>query len=131
QFPMAGFGLSYSAIDDIKPYPQLILSKEIIRGEYLDKSLLGVGPSASIIRTDVFNKVKGFSGKLYIGDNELWYKLAQEHSMVKLAPALNWYRVHENQQTNFESKIYNSRLVRFNLSVDFLKMNRKFFSAEE
>jgi glycosyltransferase involved in cell wall biosynthesis len=131
QFPEAGFGLSFSVVDDVIPYPQLVSSSCIIRNEFLYKSLVGVGPSASIIRRDIFVEVGGFSGALYIGDIELWYKISERYPLVKLAPALNWYRVHENQQTKFESRDNSIAIIRFKLSYDFLFRNKNLFNSNE
>ena len=46
----------------------------------------------------------GFSGKRYIGDIELWLRLAQRYPMVKFQGDLYWSRVHANSEGSYEQK---------------------------
>jgi len=131
RFPGAALGISYNTIDDKKPYPQLSLPQESIKSEYLGKSILGCGPSAAIIKNDAFNKVKGFSGKQYIGDHELWLKLAVLYPVIKLQPSLIWWRVHDQQQIASERRNIEIRNIRYQLSYNYLKKNKVLFSQEE
>jgi glycosyltransferase involved in cell wall biosynthesis len=131
RFPDAGFGLSFSVIDDVFPYPRLLQSAETIRSEYLKKSYIGVGPSASIIRKSAFDQVGGFSGKQFIGDTELWLKLAAQFPLVLMNPSLNWWRQHPDQQIKLEEKNLDIIIRRLKLSLDHLETNQHFFSQEE
>jgi glycosyltransferase involved in cell wall biosynthesis len=130
-FPTAGFALSYWVIDDEQPYPQFFESRDIIRNEYLNKSLLAAGPSASIIKTEVFKNIGGFSGKQYIGDTELWLKVASKYPMVKMAPALVWYRRHPDQQISQERKNFEVPVLRHKISLKYLEKTKHFFSVDE
>ncbi len=129
--PTAALGISFNTIDDKWPYPQLCEPNITIKSEYLGKSLLGCGPSASIIKRDVFIDMNGFSGKQYIGDHELWLKLACVFPIVKLQPSLIWWRVHDEQQIASEEKNIKIRNVRFQLSKSHLIANKSFFSPDE
>lgn len=131
RFPEAGFGLSFSRVDDIEPYPRLLEPETIMRSEYLGSGYLGVGPSASIIRTDAFKAAGGFSGKQFIGDTELWLTLAAKYPMVLMNPSLNWWRQHPDQQIGQERKNREIPISRLKLSLHHLEMNRHFFNAEE
>lgn len=131
RFPDAGFGLSYSKPDDIVPYPRLLESRINIRNEYLSNSYLGVGPSASIIKRDAFMDVGGFSGKQFIGDTELWLKMAAKYPMVLMNPALNWWRQHPGQQMKQEHQNPEISIKRLELSLNHLNINRHFFTDEE
>jgi glycosyltransferase involved in cell wall biosynthesis len=98
KYSEAGLALSFNVIDDKEPYPQLIDSREAYTSYFLGNNPLAVGPSAAIIRRKCYETVGGFSGRLYVGDTELWLKLAANYSVVKLQPALVWWRQHEGQQ---------------------------------
>lgn len=106
-FPEAGYGLS-SAPDPKSPYPSISSPREA----YLEHFFYGYAhfnrsPGSAIIRRDVFEKVGGFSGKRMIGDNEMWFKLSQEHHLVKFPRDLMWHRSHENQESQSDySKQY-------------------------
>jgi glycosyltransferase involved in cell wall biosynthesis len=98
-FPQAGYGLS-SFPDTGNFYPACVSPKEA----YLEHFFKGFGhfnrsPGSSIIRTDAFNNVGGFSGKRMIGDYEMWFKLSQEYDMVKFPRDLVWHRLHGNQES--------------------------------
>lgn len=127
----AAFGLSFNVIDDLLPYPQFKNSNEIIRSEYLNRSYLGVGPSASIIKRDKFIEIGGFSGKQYIGDTELWLNLASKYSMVLMNPSLVWWRTHTGQQMQSEFKNPHILIDRLNLSLNYLETNKDKFSETE
>ncbi len=131
RFPEAGFGLSFSVIDDILPYPRFIPSADIIRHEYLHKSYLGVGPSASIIRRSVFEQAGGFSGKQYVGDTELWLQLGAVYPMLLLQPSLVWWRQHPGQQISQERKNHQVLIDRYHLGLFHLEKNKLLFSEQE
>ncbi len=131
KYPEAALGISFNTIDDKSPFPQLSQPKESIYAEFLGKSIIGCGPSASIIKTEVFNKLGGFSGKQYIGDHELWFKIALQYPIIKLQPSLIWWRVHEGQQIVDERKNINIKNLRFHKQLEFLNLSKSFFSTLE
>ena len=100
--PSAGLGLSWNVIDPPCPYPFVSTPEEVYRAHYLGKSVLGVGPSAAIIRRSAFEAIGGFSGTQFIGDAELWLRLAARWPVVSLPPSLVWWRRHEGQQMSIE-----------------------------
>lgn len=100
--PEAALGLSWSVIDPPRPFPFVSPPVEVLRAHYLGRSVLGVGPSAAILRRDAFEALGGFSGRQFIGDTELWLKLAERWPVISLPPALVWWRQHAGQQMSIE-----------------------------
>lgn len=98
QFGNAAFALSYAKSDDIKPYPFILTPHEAYCEHFLGRGLLHVGPSGSIVRRDVFESEGGFKLKRFLGDNEFWLRLSCKYSMLKMQPALVWWRKHEGQE---------------------------------
>ena len=98
QFPKAALGISQKVAEDVKPYPFLMQPKETFKREFLMRGVLGLGPTGTIIRRDVFEKLGGFTGTRYIGDTELWYKIALTHPVVKMEDELIFWRQHDDQE---------------------------------
>ena len=117
-YPEAGLALSANVIDPEVPYPEKLDPPEFFRRHFFGRSPIGVGPSAAIIRRDCFEAVGGFSGRQFVGDTELWLKLAERWPVVLLPPALVWWRRHEGQQMSLEMKKPEVLNVRFQLNLD-------------
>ena len=98
QFPEAALGISQAVVEDVKPYPFVMEPKETFTREFLMRGVLGLGPTGTIIRRDVFEKLGGFTGTRYIGDTELWYKIALTHPVVKIEDDLIFWRQHDDQE---------------------------------
>ncbi len=98
QFPEAGLGISQKVAEDIKPYPFVMQPKETFKREFLMRGVLGLGPTGTIIRRDVFKKIGGFTGTRYIGDTEMWYKIALIYPVVKMEDDLIFWRQHDDQE---------------------------------
>ena len=98
QFPEAALGISQKVVEDIKPYPFVMQPKETFRREFLMRGVLGLGPTGTIIRRDVFEKLGGFTGTRYIGDTEMWYKIALIYPVVKMEDDLIFWRQHDDQE---------------------------------
>lgn len=129
-FPAAALGLSLNVIDPAEPFPYVTESAEVIRSHFLGRSVLGVGPSAAMIRRDAFEAIGGFSGRQFIGDSELWLKLALRWPVVSLPPALVWWRRHQGQQMNIEMSRPEILVERFRLEFEMLG-NTPHLSVEE
>jgi len=100
KFPVAGFGLMSYGLPLNIPYPILTESIDAFRFFYFKFALISMGPSGAIFRKDAFENVKGFSGKPYVGDSEMWIKMASKYSMVRMPLDLVWWREHNGQQIN-------------------------------
>ncbi|HBH24615.1 MAG TPA: hypothetical protein DDY13_14480 [Cytophagales bacterium] len=119
QFPEAAMGISQQVAEDVKPYPFLMTPKEIFEREFLQRGVLGLGPTATIIRRKAFEMLDGFSGTRYIGDMEMWYKIALKYSMVKMVPGLIYWRQHEDQEISkgLESYFYLENTFKFQIET--------------
>ncbi len=99
QFPEAGYGLCSLPQDRDRIYPFQLSPQEAYHRHYIqDKWIFHKAPLSSIIKREIFWQVGGFSGRLYLGDMELWLKLSQTYPVVLMPHGIVWYRVHENQQ---------------------------------
>ena len=124
QFPDAALALSRNVIDPDEPYPRLYKPNEFFREHYFGRSPIGVGPSAAIIRRECFEAVGGFSGGQFVGDTELWMKLAERWPIVTLPPALVWWRRHEGQQMQLELTKPEVIGVRANLELEAVRRTK-------
>lgn len=98
RFPEAALGLCK------KPgrFPELPLElepKEAYRMNYFESGIFGNAPLSTIIRRSAFEAVGGFSGRQYIGDGELWLRLAAEFNVVLMPHGLTRWRQHHDQQS--------------------------------
>ncbi len=98
QFPKAGFGLA-AMVSDEKPFPIELSPRESYMEHFNRYSHFNRAPGSSIIKTEAFNRVGGFSGKRMIGDNEFWFKIARYFNMVKFPFDLYWNRIHHEQES--------------------------------
>lgn len=106
QFPDCALGISQEVAEDIKPYPFVMTPQETFQREFLKRGVLGLGPTGTIIRRDAFKAVGGFTGTRYIGDTELWYQLALQYPVVKMAPGLVYWRQHDDQEITKGTQSY-------------------------
>ena len=131
QFPDAGLGISQKVVEDVKPYPFLMQPKETFRREFLMRGVLGLGPTGTIIRRDVFEKLGGFTGTRYIGDTELWYNIALTYPVVKMEDDLIFWRQHDQQQIVMEQLDLNVIGLRYKHQLSTLKEVKKLFTLNE
>jgi Glycosyl transferase family 2 len=97
QFPDAVLGLIRPQRND-GPDPAQISPKEAYVEHFLKGGFLDAGPSGTIIQTSAFRKLGGFSGKRFVGDTEMWLRLAARWPVVRLVEGLVWWRQHEQQE---------------------------------
>jgi len=121
QFPEAGLGISQKVAEDVKPYPFVMQPKETFTREFLMRGVLGLGPTGTIIRRDVFKKLGGFTGTRYIGDTELWYKIALAYPVVKMEDALIFWRQHDDQEITKGQESFFYLENAFNLKLNTLQ----------
>jgi len=118
RFPSAGLGL-LSKSDVYRPFPVVVSPREAYRENFLCKAgYFGRAPDSAIIRRVCFESVGGFSGKRFIGDYELWLKMAQTFDVVKIAPYFGWDRTHIGQEKNTSAKF--QQKLRKELTLEFL-----------
>ena len=131
QFPEAALGISQKVVEDVKPYPFVMQPKETFTREFLQRGVLGLGPTGTIIRRDVFETLGGFTGTRYIGDTEMWYKIALTYPVVKMEDELIFWRQHDQQQIFMEQHNYNVIGMRYNHQLLALKQAEKLFIPNE
>lgn len=129
--PDAGMALSQNIIDDLKPYPIYVKPQDVARAHFLKNGIIMVGPSAAIIRRNIFEKLNGFSGKQYIGDTELWMKISFAFPIVLMQPSLVWWRIHEGQQIVSEKKDNNVMIQRHYLNKEYINNSSTPLSEKE
>jgi glycosyltransferase involved in cell wall biosynthesis len=101
--PTASFGLMCSKLYQQTPFPILVNKETAYRHYFFDKAL-AIGPTGAIIKREAFESIRGFSGKPFVGDIELWLTLSQKFDMVRMPNDLIWYRLHDQQESKRELK---------------------------
>jgi glycosyltransferase involved in cell wall biosynthesis len=119
RFADAGLGISTNINENII-FPNLLSSAAAYRSYYYKNLVLSVGPSAAIIRRDLFEKLGGFSGQNYFGDTELWLRIASFSAVVILPTGLVFWREHDGQQSAMEQKNEMIELRRYELNYSIL-----------
>lgn len=117
QFPSAGWGLCSLEQDEYKPFPFQLSPREAYEYEYFGPGIFHKAPLSSIIKRNVFESVRGFSGKQHLGDFELWHLLASDFPLLLMPHGIVWHRVHAEQQS-MENRI--NPLVPFKYAVSAL-----------
>lgn len=98
QFPQAGFGLGSLPQDKFRIFPFMLTPEEAYKRHYFQEQLFHKAPLSAIIRKDAFDSVKGFTGRRYLGDFEMWHILAARYPVVLMPHGIVWYREHEEQE---------------------------------
>lgn len=75
------------------------------RVHFFERGILDVGPSATIIRNDVFIEQSGFSGKRCVSDFELWFRIALLYPLLEIEKDLIYWRQHDEQEINLISHL--------------------------
>lgn len=120
-FPDAAYGLIASKNLSVNQhFPILYNPKQVYSTYFFKEPILIIGPSGSIIRNSHFKEVNGFSGTPYIGDTELWLKLSTKWPMILLPSDLIWWRIHDEQQSVYESKDDKAMKMRYQMAINFL-----------
>jgi glycosyltransferase involved in cell wall biosynthesis len=127
--PQAALGLSPNIAVNEK-LPIVVQPEQAYFLYYFKNFLLNVGPTAAIIRLDVFRDIGGFSGYQYIGDTELWLRIAKKYPILCLPANLIWWREHDMQQIVLEKKELSAEKNRYELNVRLLNEKNCPFGKE-
>ena len=114
QFPSAGYGLDSIEQDPSKPFPILLTPEEAYERNYFFMPVFHKAPTSCILRTNIFKKHNGFSGKWMVGDLELWHKLSKTENVLLMPHGIIWSRIHDEQESK---QTRNSSVVLFRYSV--------------
>ncbi len=123
-YPEAGYAFCDKLIqDNAMPFPILYTSLQAFQQHYLQYGFFYAGPGGTIIRKSVFESLGGFSGKRFLGDTELLMKISLKYAVLKIQPALIWWRIHNDQEANIESRNPLIIAERYNLMCYFLRLS--------
>ena len=115
--PSAAFAIS-SRTENVEKY---FTSYEAYHYHFYKRGLLDYGPTAAIIRRNIFLQVGGFKELQNISDMDLWFRLAAKFSIVELPKNLVYWRIHANQQIKIAPEKYTEyycRILSENLLSD-------------
>lgn len=129
QFPEAALGMCRPA-SPAGPYPACMTPRAAYAEHFLGNGLFDFGPTGAIIRTRCFREAGGFSGKRYLGDLEMWIKLAARWQVVKLPEGLTWWRTHAGQEYQAGAHSYGYHMA-YAIAMDALAAPACPLSAEE
>ena len=115
RYPDVALGLSRPPSDQ-GPYPTVLQPAGSYRRHFLEDGVLSSGPLSAIINRSCFEKLGGFSGKRFIGDNELWLLIARYHPVLLLPDGLTWYRKHDGQEYEAGSFSYKTEYIQLALN---------------
>ena len=119
QFPDAGLGLCRLEADTI-PYPFQRSSLEAYRQHFFGEHSLTNAPLSTIIGTEVFHKLGGFSGRRYVGDSEMWLQIAARYPIVEMMAGLTWWRSHGEQEFNLGHTSFSYSKLNFVIAMEAL-----------
>ena len=103
--PSVALGLQRPSPKD-RPFPIVLTPEQSYREHYLEGGLFGVGPTGTILLASAFQRFGGFSGKRFVGDVEMWLKLAAVCPVLKFMEGLVWWRSHSEQQIASETDTF-------------------------
>jgi glycosyltransferase involved in cell wall biosynthesis len=99
RFPEAGLGVEGEKESRWpKPFPFVLSPAEAYWEYFSGRGMLNQGPTASIIRADVFREFGGFLSERHISDTELWLRVTQKHPLLVSTGELTWWRKHSEQE---------------------------------
>jgi len=118
--PSAALGLATHSFIH-KKFPFMLCPEEAYKLYFFKNLVLTTGPTDAIIRRDIFESLKGFSGKKYIGDTEFWLKITQKNTLLCMPANLVFWRIHDDQQIVLERKTNEIEAERHALHIHFLQ----------
>ncbi len=108
KYPSAAFAVSSRTEIDEKCFT----SSEAYHCHFHIRGLLDYGPTAAIIRRDLFIASNGFKEFQNVSDIDLWLRLAANHSMIELPKNLVYWRKHSKQQIQIAPEKYTEYFCR-------------------
>jgi len=124
RFPDAGFAL-FDHGPNRPLFPKLLSPEETFEAFYSGRhDFFHRSPLTAIMRRDAFESLNGFTGARYVGDFEMWHRLAARFPMVMMSAWPVYWRRHEQQ----ESKHNRQDPV---IPLTYLQLSETMLSAEE
>jgi glycosyltransferase involved in cell wall biosynthesis len=132
KFPDAGLGFCLTHGACYKPLPYLIEPTKVYYQHFFNGGVLYVGPSGLIIKREIFFEMKCFEEFGMPSDNHLALKIASRYNVVAMTKDLFWWRIHEDQAFQDQSKpqsVLNNWMYIFDLMKKYSplqnQLNRK------
>lgn len=132
EHPEAGLIISHDQLHESQPYPILMNSHEAWASLFLSRGFPASGPTGALIKRQVFLELDGFPKPFYVGtDILLWLLIASRYPIVKVQPALTWYRTHDEQALS--QGLLNNEYLRedYNYMVKYLMASKNPLTGEE
>ena len=121
RFPEAGVGFEGEKESKwLRPFPFVLSPAEAYREHFFGRGVLHQGPTASIIRADVFRQFGGFREARYLGDTEMWFRVMRVKPLLICNSCLVWWREHTGQEIKRELLDPAAILRRYQLDVGAL-----------
>ena len=92
--PECAFGISSRSLTSSMVHG----TESSYRVHFFERGILDMGPSASIIRKDIFIKEGGFWHVRCVSDFEFWLRLANKYSVLEFERDLIFWRQHDFQE---------------------------------
>jgi glycosyltransferase involved in cell wall biosynthesis len=119
QFPVAGVGFEGKENHNWpRPFPFVLSPEETYRAHFFGRGVLSNGPTAAIIRAEVFREFGGFSPQQYTGDTEFWYRVTRKIPLLICYGGLTWWRQHPEQEIRSETSLTWVIASRYHLDVN-------------
>lgn len=100
--PECAFGISSRSID----YSIIHLPANSYHVHFFKRGILDISPSGSIIRSDIFEKEKGFWELRCVSDFEFWLRIALKYPLIELEKDLIFWRQHHEQEIQLGNNAY-------------------------
>jgi glycosyltransferase involved in cell wall biosynthesis len=90
------------------PFPFLLEPTKSLRYHFFKQNFLDSGPTATIIKREIFEQLGGYSGKRMVSDIEFGLKCASQYHIIIMSPGLVFWREHGNQEVfiGIENNLY-------------------------
>jgi len=122
-FTQAAVGFCSFAQVSERPYPFQLSPREAYQYSYFNRthSIFSRASLSSIIRRDKFEAVGGFTGKIMVGDFEMWHILAARFPVVLLPDGIVWNREHPAQEIQDFRNRPSDAFTYNRISIDYLQ----------
>ncbi len=121
QFPNAGLYVSSKYPELLnKKFPILLSPKETFEIHFLQYGILDVGPLSVMFNKKNLLMAGSFSGLRYVGDTEVFLKIAARTSTVLLNGSLVFWRQHEGQEIKSEALVFDRERISLKIYKEVL-----------